>query len=325
MTRYIAGRVFQMVPLLLGITLLTYAIITLVPGGPVAGLELNPRTRPEDIARIKENLGLDQPWYLRYFAWLGNVIRGDLGVSLRDSTSVGDRILAVLPNTLLLTGSALAFALLLSIPLGVASAVKHNTFFDHLVTVGALAAYAVPSFWLAFLLIILFGVEFREWGLPALPVSGTYDLREGGGGFWDRLEHLVLPAFSLGLVQLAGWTRYIRSSMLEVTLQDFVRTARSKGLRERAVLYGHAFRNALLPLVTLVGLSLPELVGGAYITESVFSWNGMGLLTVNAARAGDYTMIMGTSLLLAVLTLVGNLIADLLLAVLDPRVVLDGG
>ena len=322
MVRYVAGRLLQMIPLLFGITFLTYAIINLVPGSPVADLELNPRVRPEDVARIKENLGLDQPWHLRYFAWLGNVLQGDLGVSLRDSVSVSDRIFAVLPNTLLLTGSALVFALLVAIPLGISSAVKRNTAFDHLVTVGALAAYAIPSFWLAFLLIIFFGVQFRDWGLPALPVSGTYDLRDGGG-FWDRLEHLLLPAVSLGLVQLAGWTRYIRSAMLEVSRQDYVRTARAKGLRDRAVLYGHAFRNALLPLVTIVGLSLPELFGGAYITEAVFAWNGMGLLTIDAARSSDYPMIMGTSLLLALITLLGNLIADVLYAALDPRIAYD--
>jgi peptide/nickel transport system permease protein len=237
-------------------------------------------------------------------------------------TPVADRILGVIPNTLLLTCSALAIALLAAVPLGVLSAVKRNTLFDHVVTLGALAAYAVPSFWLAFLLIIVFGVKFREWGLPALPVSGSYDLR-GGGGLFDRLEHLILPAVSLGLVEFAGWTRYIRSAMLEVVRLDFVRTARAKGLRERTVLYVHAMRNALLPFVTIVGLSLPGLFGGAFITEAVFSWNGMGLLAVNAARGNDYPMIMGVSLVFALLTLVGNLIADVLYTVLDPRVRYD--
>ena len=319
MTRLVGGRFLQMIPLLLGITFATYAIVNLVPGSPLADLEMNPRVRPEDIARTRENLGLDRPWHIRYVVWLGNALRGDLGVSLADSTPVTDRILGVLPNTLLLTGSALLFALMLAIPLGVLSAVRRNSAFDHLVTVGALAAYAVPSFWLAFLLIIVFGVQFREWGLPAFPVSGSYDLR-GGGGAFDRLQHLILPAVSLGLVEFAGWTRYIRSSMLEVVGTDFVRTARAKGMRERTVLYSHAFRNALLPLITIVGLSLPSLFGGAFVTEAVFSWNGMGLLAVRAARANDYPMIMGTALMFAVLTMLGNLIADLLYAVLDPRV-----
>ena len=319
MTRLIGARLLQLVPLLFGITFATYAIVNLVPGSPLNSLEMNPRVKPADIARARSNLGLDQPWPVRYFVWLRHAVRGDLGVSLADSTPVAGRIRAVLPNTLLLTGSSLVIALVLSVPLGVLSAVKHNSVIDHLITVGALAAYAIPSFWLAFLSIILFAVKFHEWGLPALPVSGSYDLR-GGGDLADRLRHLILPAFTLGIVELAGWTRYIRSSMLEIVGLDFIRTARSKGLRERSVLYGHAFRNALLPLVTLVGLSLPGLFGGAFITESIFSWNGMGLLAVKAARANDYPMIMGAALIFAMLTVAGNLVADLLYVLLDPRV-----
>jgi peptide/nickel transport system permease protein len=294
----------------------------LAPGDPLARFALNPKTRPEDIARIRENLGLDRPWHVRYLIWIGNVVRGDFGISLQDRTPVIRHIRAVLPNTLLLSGAALAIALLCAIPLGVWSAIRRNSGFDHLVTIGALAAFAVPSFWFAFLAIILFGVKFREWGLPALPVSGAYDIR-GGGGFWDRLEHLILPATTLGLVQLAGWTRYIRSAMIEVDRQDYIRTARAKGLGERAVVYDHSFRNALLPLVTLVGLALPGIFGGAFIVESIFSWNGMGLLAVNAARASDFPMIMGTTLLFGTLTLLGNLLADVLYAVLDPRITFD--
>ena len=322
MTRYVVGRLVQVIPLLFGITLLVYAISDLAPGDPLSRFSLNPKTRPEDIARIRSNLGLDRPWHTRYFVWLGNVLRGDFGISLQDRTPVIRHIRAVLPNTLLLCGSALALALIVSIPLGVWSAIRRNTVFDHLVTIGALAAYAVPSFWFAFLCIILFGVKFREWGLPGLPVSGAYDVR-GGEGVWDRLVHLILPATTLGLVQLAVWTRYIRSAMIEVDRQDYVRTARAKGLPERVVVYGHSFRGAVLPLVTLVGLALPGTFGGAFITESIFSWNGMGLLTVDAARASDFPMIMGTTLLFAVLTLLGNLLADMLYVVLDPRITFD--
>ncbi len=319
MARLIGARLLQLLPLLLGITFTTYAIVNLIPGSPLNALEMNPRVKPADIARARVNLGLDKPWTVRYFVWLSHAARGDLGVSLADSTPVADRIRSVLPNTLLLTGSSLVIALLLSIPLGILSAVKHNSVVDHIITVGALAAFAIPSFWLAFLSIILFSVKFHEWGLPSLPVSGAYDLR-GGGDLVDRLRHLILPALTLGIVELAGWTRYIRSSVLEVIQQDFIQTARSKGLRERSVLVGHAFRHALLPLVTLVGLSLPSLFGGAFITESIFSWNGMGLLAVKAARANDYPMIMGTALVFAVLTVVGNLLADVLYALLDPRI-----
>jgi peptide/nickel transport system permease protein len=319
MGRFILVRLLQMIPLVFGITLLTFAIINLVPGSPVADLEFNPRVRPEDRERIAENLGLNEPMYERYLTWVGNVLQGDLGLSLQNYIPVRDRIFEVMPNTLLLTISSTIFALVISIPAGIYSAVKRNSIFDNFTTIFSMAAFAMPSFWLAFLLLILFGVKFREWGLPGLPTSGAYDLR-GGGDFLDRFQHLILPTVALGLVQLAGWTRYIRGSMLEVIRLDYIRTAESKGLRNRAVLFGHAFRNALLPLVTLVGLSLPELFGGAFIVETIFAWNGMGRLAVDAAKQNDYTMVMGVTLMFAVLTLVSNLIADVLYAVLDPRI-----
>lgn len=319
MGRFILVRLLQMIPLVFGITLLTFAIINLVPGSPVADLEFNPRVRPEDRERIAENLGLNEPMHERYLIWVGNVLQGDLGLSLQNYIPVRDRIFEVMPNTLLLTVSATIFALVISIPAGIYSAVRRNSLFDNSTTIFSMAAFAMPSFWLAFLLLILFAVKFREWGLPGFPTSGVYDLR-GGGGVLDRVEHLVLPTVALGLVQLAGWTRYIRGSMLEVIRLDYIRTAEAKGLRDRAVLFGHAFRNALLPLVTLVGLSLPELFGGAFIVETIFAWNGMGRLAVDAARQNDYTMVMGLTLMFAVLTLVSNLVADVLYAVLDPRI-----
>lgn len=315
----IIRRILQMIPLLLGITFLTFAIVNLVPGSPVTAYQFNPQMRAEDIARIKENLGLDRPWPERYVIWLSNVARGDLGISMTNSTPVLDRILGVMPNTLLLTTTSLFLALIIAVPLGVFSAVKHNTLFDHLTTIGSVAAFAVPTFWLALLFVILFSVKFREWGLPALPVGGMYDLR-GSAGLADRIEHLILPAVSLALVQIASWTRYIRSSMLEVVRQDFIRTARAKGLHERVVLYGHAFRTAIIPLITLVGLSLPELFGGAFFIEQIFSWNGMGRLTLQAVTRSDYTLIMGTTLMFALLTMFGNLLADILYRIVDPRI-----
>ncbi|HEY8445921.1 MAG TPA: ABC transporter permease [Thermomicrobiales bacterium] len=322
MIAFIIRRVLVMVPILFGITFLTFAIVNLVPGSPVDSLKLNPRTRPEDIERIKRNLGLDRPWHERYFVWLSEAVRGDFGISLSNNTPVLDRLLGVLPNTLLLTGAALVTALLISVPLGVLSAVKHNTAFDHAVTVLATAIASIPSFWLALLLILLFATQFPAWGLPGLPVNGMRDLR-GDSGLFDRLEHMVLPVASLALVQIAGWTRFIRSSMLETIRQDFVRTAYAKGLPRRIVLYVHAFRNALLPLVTLVGLAIPELFGGAYLIEQIFAWNGAGRLTFQAAQSNDYPLIMGATLMFAVLTMVGNLLADILYAVLDPRIRYD--
>jgi peptide/nickel transport system permease protein len=316
---YVVRRVLQMIPLLMGVTFLTFAIVSFVPGSPVSSMQLNPRARPEDIERIRSNLGLDRPWYERYFIWLGDVLQGDLGLSLTNFTPVSDRIFGVLPNTLLLTGTALTIALAVSVPLGVASAVRHNSLFDHVTTTVLTAFAAIPSFWLALLMIILFAVKFDEWGLPSLPAQGMEDLR-GNTGIVDRIEHLILPASALALAQIAGWTRFIRSSMLETIGQDYVRTARAKGLGEQTVIYRHAFRNAMLPLVTLVGLALPELFGGAYLIEQIFAWNGLGRLAFDATQNNDYTLILGATLLFAVLTMLGNLFADVIYALADPRI-----
>lgn len=321
MGRFVIRRLLQMIPLLFGITFLTFAIINLVPGSPVTASALNPRMRPEDRERIIENLGLNEPWPQRYVQWVGNVLQGDLGLSLKNSIPVTDTILSVLPNTLLLTGVSLVLAFVISIPLGIYSAIKRNSWFDNTVTVAATAGYSVPTFWLGLLMIILFGVKFQQWGLYSLPFVGHRSLRETG--FLDRVEHLILPAIALAVVDLAGWTRYIRGQMLEVVRQDYVRTAHAKGLANRRVLFSHAFRNALLPLITLVGLSLPGLFGGAFVIETIFSWNGIGRLTVNAANESDYTVVMGTTLMFALLILVANLITDIGYALLDPRIRLE--
>ncbi len=318
MLAFIVRRLLLAIPMLLGITFLTFVIIN-AQGNPVADLQRNPRFRPADIERIRDNLGLNEPLTVRYVKWVSNLLRGDLGISLSNATPVRDRILGVLPNTLVLTGVSLLASLVLSIPLGVFSAAKRGSWFDNTVTVLSVAAFAMPIFWLALLLILVFASQFRQWGLPSLPVSGMYDVR-AGGGFLDRVEHLILPVVALSLGDLAVWTRYIRSQMLEVIRQDYVRTARAKGVSENGIIFGHAFRNALLPLITLVGLSLPGLVGGAFIVETVFAWPGLGRLTVEAARKSDYTLILGTVLMVSVLTLLANLLADVAYAVLDPRI-----
>ncbi len=322
MFQFISRRLLQMIPLLVGITFIVYALVNLVPGSPMDQYAFNPRTRPEDVARIRENLGLDEPWHTRYFQWLGDAVQGDLGLSLINYTPVTDRILGVLPNTLLLTGSALLFALVIAIPLGLYAAVKRNSPFDYIVNLVTTVLFAVPTFWLGLMLIIVFAVKFNDWGLPSLPVAGTQSLR-GDSGLLDRIQHLILPAVALGAVQLAGWSRYIRSQVLEVIRLDFVRTAEAKGLRERVVLFRHAFRNALLPLVTLVGLTLPELFGGALLIEQIFAWNGVGRLAFDAALSSDYTLIMGTVLMFSILTLVANLLSDVAYALLDPRIRYD--
>jgi peptide/nickel transport system permease protein len=318
MLAFILRRLLITIPMLFGITFLTFVIVN-AQGNPVADLERNPRFRPADIERIRENMGLNEPVPVRYAKWVSNLVRGDLGISLSNATPVRDRIVSVLPNTVLLTGVSLVFSFLLSIPLGIYSATKRGSWFDNTVTVLSVAAFAMPTFWLALLLILLFSSQFREWGLPSLPVSGMVDARRGGG-FLDRVEHLILPVVALSIGDLAGWTRYIRSQMLEVIRQDYVRTAHAKGLHGNAIIYGHAFRNALLPLVTLVSLSLPGIVGGAFIVETVFAWPGLGRLTVEAARKSDYTLILGTVLMFSCLTLLANLLADIAYATLDPRI-----
>jgi peptide/nickel transport system permease protein len=319
MAGLIIRRLLQMIPLLIGITFLTFAIVNLVPGSPVSEMQFNPRMTTQDVQRIKTQLGLDEPWPERYVIWLSHTVRGDLGISLQNSTPVRDRLLGVLPNTLLLSGTALILAIMVSVPIGVYAAVKQNSWFDHISTIGSVAFYAVPTFWLGLLLIILFSVKFRDWGLPYLPIGGMRDLR-GESGVWDRVQHLILPVLALSLVQIAAWTRYIRSSMLEVIRQDYIRTARAKGMRDRPVYYSHAFRNALIPLITLVGLSIPDLFAGAFLIETIFAWNGMGRLTVQAVQRSDYTLIMGSTLLFAALTMVGNLIADICYGIFDPRI-----
>lgn len=322
MSTFVIRRLAQMIPLLFLVTFITFGLIN-AAGSPVSGLEINPRVRPEDVARIKENLGLNDPWTTRYFVWVGHLIRGDLGISLVNSRPVLGEILNVLPNTLLLTSVSVLVAIALALPIGIYAAVHRNSVFDRVSTVGAVGGFAVPTVWLGLLLIIVFAVKFREWGMPfSLPVGGMKQLR-GDSGFWDRVQHLILPVTALAVPQVASWTRYIRSSMLEIIRQDYVRTAEAKGLKERRVLYGHAFRNALLPLVTLVGLNVPEIFGGALIVENIFAWNGMGRLAYESIQKNDHTLVIGTTLFFAVLTIFGNLISDVLYAVFDPRIRYD--
>lgn len=318
MGTYIIRRVLQTIPLLLGISLITFMVIN-ATGSPLASLALDPRVRPEDIENLERSLGLDKPVHERYFVWLGNVVQGDFGTSLANRLPVVDRIMAVLPNTLKLNFAALTLALMVSIPIGVLAAVRRNSVFDRFANLFAVAGWAIPTVWLGLMLILLFAVKFREWGLPYLPVGGQTDLRTGGG-FWDQIEHMILPVVALAIPSIASWIVYIRASMLEVIQQDYIRTAKAKGLTERAVNMRHGFRNALLPLITLVGLEIPAIFGGSLVIENVFAWNGMGRLTIDAVNEKDYTVVMGTTIFFSVLVVFGNLIADILYSVADPRI-----
>ena len=321
MAAFIIRRLLQMIPLLIGITLITFVIIN-AAGSPLSDLTFNPRVTPEDQARIEENLGLNDPIHERYFIWVKNVAQGDLGYSLINFRPVSDRILEVMGNTLMLSGVSLLISLMIAIPLGIYAAVHRNSIFDRIINIMAVAGYAIPTVWLALLLIILFSVKLGDWGYYTFPVGGVRDLR-GGGGFWDRVEHLILPITALVIPQVAVWLIYIRSYMLETIRQDYVRTASAKGLESRTVLYRHAFRNALIPLVTLLGLTIPDLFAGALIVENVFAYPGMGRLTITAIGDKDHTLVMGITLVFAFLVVIGNLLADVLYAVVDPRIRLD--
>ena len=322
MTAYILRRLLAMIPILFGITFLSFALINLIPGSPVLRLRDNPKIRPEAAIELERQLGLDKPWPERYVYWVGDLLRGDLGVSMYNRLPVADRIWSVIPNTLMLAVLSLVFALLVAVPLGVYAAVRHRSLFDHAATVSGVAMYAMPDVLLALLLVWVFALKAKEFGLPSLPVGGVTNPR-GGGDFGDRVVHLILPMVALSLAQIGGWSAIIRSSMLEVLSNDFVRTAKAKGLANRVVYYVHAFKPAFITLLTLVGLALPGLIGGAVIVETLFAWPGMGRLTFEAIGRRDYTMIMATTLLFAVLTMVSNLLTDVAYVALDPRMRLE--
>lgn len=322
MTRYIVRRLIGLIPLLLGISFIVFALMNMVPGSPTSQMEFNPSIKPADIERIKENLGLNDPWYQRYFTWLGNALRGDLGISFINAQPVTRTIATAMPNTLALSIPSIILAVAFAIPVGVLGALKRNSLFDRITTIFATIFYSMPTIWLGMMMIIIFGVQFQRWGLPYLPVAGTHDLRSGGG-FWDRIEHMIMPVITLTLVSLAGWTRYIRTQMLETINQDYVRTANAKGLGYRIVVMRHAFKNAMLPLVTLIGLSIPDIFGGSLIVENVFGYRGMGQVLVESLNTSNYSVAMACVMFYAVLTVFGNLVADVLYGVLDPRVRLD--
>jgi peptide/nickel transport system permease protein len=314
MIRYLVRRVLGAIPLLLGISFLVFILVNAAPGNPFDALILNPGTRPQDIQALNKAYGLDKPLPVRYFVWLGHVAQGDFGRSLINYQPERESVMARLPNTLKLTLAAFLLALIFSIPVGVYCAVRRNSIFDHIATVASVAGVSLPTFWFGLLLILLFAVQ-----LGWLPTGGVAPAR-GEATILAQLKHLIMPAFVLAISEIAGWTRYIRGQMLEVIRQDYIRTARAKGLKERAVIFQHALRNALLPLVTLFGLVIPNFFSGALITETIFAWPGIGLLTFEAAVARDYPVIMGTVMFSAVLVILGNLLSDIGYSLLDPRI-----
>jgi len=321
MLPYLIRRLLLLIPLLLGITLISFVVIHLAPGEPTdLQTQMNPQASSELQERLRRQYGLDQPLYIQYGQWLGRLAVLDFGESFAgDRRPVIDKIFERLPVTILINLLSIAFILAVSIPLGIISAVRRNSMFDRSTTILVFTGFAMPSFWLALLLMDWFGVR-----LGLLPISGLkslgYEYLSFSGQILDRVSHLILPVFVSAIGGLAGFSRYMRSNMLEVIRQDYILTARAKGLSEHTVIYKHALRNALLPVITILGLSVPGLIGGSVIFETIFAIPGMGKLFFDGVMMRDYPLIMGILVMGAVLTLLGNLLADICYALADPRI-----
>ncbi len=320
MISYITKRLLVMIPLIFGITLITFIVIHLAPGSPV---EVQTEMSLKVSAQAKENLkklyGLDKPLYLQYSDWLKRFVSLDFGKSFVDGRKVIDKIIERIPITLTINILSLILIAIIAIPVGILSATRQYSIFDKLSTVFVFIGFSTPTFWLALLLMILFGVN-----MGLLPISGIQSIDVSEMGPFDRLldwiKHLILPVGVSAFGGIAGLSRYSRSSMLEVIRQDYIKTAMAKGLTESEVVFKHAFRNALMPIVTILGLSVPGLIGGGVIFETIFAIPGMGQLFYSSTMSRDYPTIMGILVIGAVLTLLGNLFADISYALADPRV-----
>lgn len=328
MTKYIVGRLLGAVPLVLGIATIVFFVVNLAPGDPTLYL-LAPGMSADVVEQMRVNFGLDQPVHIRYLRWLGSMLTGDFGYSFSYNRPVTEVLMEFLPNTLILSACALAVAFFVGIVLGTIQAVRQYSGLDSSLSVVLLFFYSMPSFWLALMLILMFSLMARNvWDWPIwFPASGMTSTGHESMGAWDQLvdraRHLVLPTVSLSLVLTAGIARYMRGSMLEVIHQDFVRTARAKGLPERTVIFKHALRNALIPVITLVGLYIPVLFSGTVFIELIFAWPGMGRAIVEAINTRDYPLVMAASFFFAVMVVLANLLADVLYAVVDPRIRYD--
>ncbi len=354
MIKYIIRRLLQSIPTLLGITVLSYSLMLLAPGGPARALTFGPKVRPEQIKQVEASLGLNDPGYIQYLRWLlgddwmrwdsdgdgisdgsfilaldadgdgvpeepgkrKGIIRGDFGSSFFTRRPALDLIMERMGATLELGISSLTVSLVFGIPIGIWAAVKHNKWFDNLTRVLAVVVSALPTFWLGFILLLVFGQ-----GLGWLPLGDRGPTTMGPlPPIWERLQYMILPVFVLASGGIAGFSRYMRASMLDVINQDYIRTARSKGLSAREVWFRHGARNAMIPIATFLGPSITGVIGGAAITESVFNWNGLGRTGVTAVTSQDYPIVMAVVIIGAVATIIGYLISDILYAVVDPRI-----
>ena len=317
MTRYVLRRLIQAIPILIGISIIVFLIVYLAPGSPVDRFRSG-RVSAATIANLIRMYGLDRPlpeqffrWFTSFWTFPWNVAAW--GYSFVDGRPVTEKIFARIPFTLELMGTALLVTALVSIPLGILSAVKQYSWADKIITTLATIGYAMPSFWLGLMLLYVFAFQ-----LKLFPLFGRHT--PGNDSLPDLLWHLVLPVASLAIQQIAGWSRFMRSSMLEVLHQDYMRTAKAKGLHSRRILFKHGLRNGLIPIVTLLGLTIPSLLGGAAITETIFSWPGLGLLGVQSVITRDYPVVLAVVMIGGTMVILGNLLADVLYGVVDPRI-----
>jgi peptide/nickel transport system permease protein len=322
MQTYILRRMLQAIPLLLILSVLLFFLVRIAPGGPLAQAARNPNISREQLQALRTRLGLDQPLYVQYFHWLrAVVVEGDLGQSIKSNRPVATMIGERIPNTLLLVGLAFGLTLLVALPIGAISAQRPYSLFDYTVTTFTFAGQSVPIYWLGLMLILIFYVWIDNpfTGQPLLPAGGMY-AAGSQKTLSDLAWHLILPVGALCLTWVAWYSRFFRASMLEVLHADYVRTARSKGLPERAVTYVHALRNGIMPLVTMIALDFPSMFAGALFVETIFSWPGMGRLFWEAARGRDYPVLLGVILINAALIVLCNILADLVYGLVDPRV-----
>ncbi|RAP34196.1 peptide permease [Candidatus Marinamargulisbacteria bacterium SCGC AG-439-L15] len=311
-------RLITSIPLLIGITLISFALMILAPGDPTSMLA-NPQITTEDMAQIRENLGLDKPVSQQYFIWLKNILTGNFGYSYSTGQPVLTSILDRLPATLILSISSLVIILLITFPLGLISGYKKDSKLDHTITILSFLGLSVPTFWLGLMLIL--GLSLK---LNLFPTSGYLDPYLMESGFWKQAAnityHLCLPLLAIVVGGIAGLTRYHRFGIIMILDQDYIKAARARGISEKRILFKHAFKNATLPIITLLGLQLPGLISGSFIIEYIFAWPGMGQLGVNAIFARDYPIIMGTLVLSSILIILGNLLADISYQLVDPRI-----
>lgn len=320
MLSYIFRRLLLTVPVLIGITIITFLVMHLSPGKPTDIItDMNQKITAEAKQRLVALYGLDKPVYIQYWQWLKRILKLDFGKSFKDDRPVIKKILERLPATLLLNFLSIILIFISAIPMGVFSAVKKDSIFDKITTVFVFVGFSVPTFWFAILLMILFGLH-----LGWLPISGFRSINFDELTLLEKIiditRHLILPVLVSAFTGIAGLSRYTKSAMLEVLHQDYIRTARAKGLSETSVIFKHALRNALIPVVTIVGLTIPDLIGGSFIFETIFAWPGMGRLGYEAIMSRDYPVIMAVGTIVAILTLLGNLIADITYAYVDPRI-----